>query len=683
MDRLFLGVAEIKNSTCIQNVLSCGFDTVVLTGTESTFSEELKSEIKTLIDGGIVHMYIEINDIFDVVGYLLDVKYDGISFSSSPSILSPGWRDQATCTLRDDAGFGVSVIDSWFTYRRVDIERITFKGDTWQSMGRIDNGVSNTMSNHIVEQNIMIKKYGRKQWCPLDISTRGSLDRLRSYRGTLRGRKFHEHTHFLYDLRSTFGHKPVKYLEIGSYVGESACLMMLHDLPTHVTCVDPLNLPHSHYGVEESQYNVLIDNLKRDRALSCGDFKIIKEYSQNVEFGENELFDIIFIDGDHSYSAVKKDYDHFVKHLAPGGYIVFDDYHDHVHSPEVKSAVDDIAKITDLTICGPVKNKFHAKPLMPNHEMNNFVLHKQKELAVGNITTAPKSITFGINVATYYRKNGSTPSKLSNIWNMLLKQSHTDWKLYITGDFYEGSEEDILFLKDDRVSWVNMERPGERGMNTREDQWAYLGMCAVNKSVDRCEEDWTVHLDDDDEWTFDHLEHIYECIQSNPNATIISTQSQYLDSIPFPQTSTNLKAMSSTHSALAFNKSKISTRYEYDNRTYTHNGADSHFLRRVVFDINYNYVFVPFVTVYHISENRDCSHVKYERVCKVGKPKMGWVSSSQHAYAIVCEENYDTNGALFMMVVGGDGRAYEKYDSMESVPLIFKPYGDHPCYKLK
>ena len=44
------------------------------------------------------------------------------------------------------------------------------------------------------------------------------------------------------------------------------------------------------------------------------------------ELSEEEKFDLIFIDGDHRYDAVKKDFENAIKHI-DRGYILMDDYH--------------------------------------------------------------------------------------------------------------------------------------------------------------------------------------------------------------------------------------------------------------------------------------------------------------------------------------------------------------------
>ena len=59
---------------------------------------------------------------------------------------------------------------------------------------------------------------------------------------------------------------------------------------------------------------------------------------------EKLKIDLLFIDGDHSYDMVISYFESFAPFVNPGGWIVFDDYMDHKHSPEVQPAVNDLRK---------------------------------------------------------------------------------------------------------------------------------------------------------------------------------------------------------------------------------------------------------------------------------------------------------------------------------------------------
>jgi hypothetical protein len=51
---------------------------------------------------------------------------------------------------------------------------------------------------------------------------------------------------------------------------------------------------------------------------------------------------LLFVDGLHTYEAVKADIDDWVPRVIPGGVIVFDDYFPLGDHPGVKQAVDEL-----------------------------------------------------------------------------------------------------------------------------------------------------------------------------------------------------------------------------------------------------------------------------------------------------------------------------------------------------
>lgn len=54
-------------------------------------------------------------------------------------------------------------------------------------------------------------------------------------------------------------------------------------------------------------------------------FEFFKDFSYNLAGTWQKPFDFIFIDGDHEYEAVKKDFEDWFKLIGPGGFIAFHD----------------------------------------------------------------------------------------------------------------------------------------------------------------------------------------------------------------------------------------------------------------------------------------------------------------------------------------------------------------------
>ena len=89
----------------------------------------------------------------------------------------------------------------------------------------------------------------------------------------------------------------------------------------------------------EAQFNLLLekyDNIQK--------FKMKSEHA--VQLFENNSFDVIYIDGLHTYEGVKKDIEMWLPKIKTGGYICGHDY-ESKHFSGVKKAVDEFFKIDE------------------------------------------------------------------------------------------------------------------------------------------------------------------------------------------------------------------------------------------------------------------------------------------------------------------------------------------------
>jgi len=200
-------------------------------------------------------------------------------------------------------------------------------------------------------------------------ATSTSLELTRKISTNINNKTFHHHYHILYDIAMSYPIKySVNYLEIGCYAGGSACLM-LQRKNTIVYSID-LGHPISPDVVLKNVSNLNIHNNKYEYIK--GDSKKSETYSKITD----KIFDIIFIDGDHSYNGVISDFEIYSLLLKKGGYLVFDDYNDSQYSPQVKLAVDNIVKnIKGYNIIGCIKNTLGARP-SDMIEGNTFILNK-------------------------------------------------------------------------------------------------------------------------------------------------------------------------------------------------------------------------------------------------------------------------------------------------------------------
>jgi predicted O-methyltransferase YrrM len=189
--------------------------------------------------------------------------------------------------------------------------------------------------------------------------TKKSLDIVEHISSEINNKTFHHHYHILYDIAQTYDPSiSLNYVEIGCYAGGSACLMLQRP-NTNVISID-LGHPIS----QEIVYsNVTKLNKHNNRYLYLQGNSQLQETVDKLR-DEIDAIDILFIDGDHSYNGVTNDFNLYEPLVAPGGFIIFDDYNDHIHSPQVKSAVDTI--VTNLNssyvIIGTLDNLYSARP---------------------------------------------------------------------------------------------------------------------------------------------------------------------------------------------------------------------------------------------------------------------------------------------------------------------------------
>jgi len=141
------------------------------------------------------------------------------------------------------------------------------------------------------------------------------------------------------------------HAEIGVLFGGSLILMLfaLHNSGSDhaVIAIDPLK---GYYGENlDPVTNLPINRATLDANLSKFNFlsskvTIISAMSESAEAiatTRNLRFGSLWIDGDHSYEGVKRDWENYSSLVVPGGYIHIDNYHDQMyHYPGIDRFVD-------------------------------------------------------------------------------------------------------------------------------------------------------------------------------------------------------------------------------------------------------------------------------------------------------------------------------------------------------
>ena len=220
--------------------------------------------------------------------------------------------------------------------------------------------------------------------------TSNSLEILKKINKSIPERNFHEFTYILHDLRALLGNEEKTYLEIGSYVGSSASLMLKNEFKTNILCIDTCCLNPTHYNGTLPQYKTLQKNLTQNNIYNYN-IEIYTNFSNDPNLlkklrDDNTKIDILFIDGDHTTQGVINDWNNFKDFVNPGGFICFDDYYDDTYSPGVRIAVDNIIKNLDTNVyevIGSLENIHKLSCDDPTYKhpnfINEFIIYKTKK----------------------------------------------------------------------------------------------------------------------------------------------------------------------------------------------------------------------------------------------------------------------------------------------------------------
>lgn len=126
-------------------------------------------------------------------------------------------------------------------------------------------------------------------------------------------------------------------VEIGVWRGRFSDVLLSTMNPKKLYLVDPWiatsedeaedALTTAKNGAQMEQiYNAVKNRFSNE--IEAGQVEIIRDYSANaLTTFDDDSIDLIYIDGDHTYEAVKTDLDLAWKKIKPSGYIMLDDYH--------------------------------------------------------------------------------------------------------------------------------------------------------------------------------------------------------------------------------------------------------------------------------------------------------------------------------------------------------------------
>jgi predicted O-methyltransferase YrrM len=126
----------------------------------------------------------------------------------------------------------------------------------------------------------------------------------------------------LYALTQEFG-ESVKVLEIGSYLGASSCYIAAALAPQggHLFCVDTWENQTMPEGKRDT-FSEFQENL----GGLVNYITPIRKNSKDLTISDvDQPFNLVFLDGDHSYLGVKNDYEKTAPWIVGGGILAFHD----------------------------------------------------------------------------------------------------------------------------------------------------------------------------------------------------------------------------------------------------------------------------------------------------------------------------------------------------------------------
>jgi predicted O-methyltransferase YrrM len=132
---------------------------------------------------------------------------------------------------------------------------------------------------------------------------------------------FSPHAFYFYNLLSKL-EKKFKYLEIGSYEGNSALYVAINFPKSNITCVDLWQDVNEYKGKD---FNIIEKNFDLN-TKGFGNINKVKSTSDDFFIKNKIMYDFIYIDGNHKFDYVLRDCENAWKFLSDGGFLVCDDY---------------------------------------------------------------------------------------------------------------------------------------------------------------------------------------------------------------------------------------------------------------------------------------------------------------------------------------------------------------------
>jgi len=149
-----------------------------------------------------------------------------------------------------------------------------------------------------------------------------------------------------------------------------------------------------------------------------------------------------------------------------------------------------------------------AKRIRYNYYAKHWIERRRSKKLLNQATNTSKDDSsnknplISVQIPTYNRGRILAERTIPSV----LRQTYQDFEIVIVGDYCTDNTGELLKnLNDERIKFYNLPKRGEYPTNP-DDRWMVAGVEPANKGLELCSGDWIAPLDDDDEFSDDHLE---------------------------------------------------------------------------------------------------------------------------------------------------------------------------------
>lgn len=149
-----------------------------------------------------------------------------------------------------------------------------------------------------------------------------------------------------------------------------------------------------------------------------------------------------------------------------------------------------------------------GKRIWHSYYLKNWIEYKKNRKLLENVRKNSKDDTksntplISVQISTYNRSKILTERAIASV----LRQTYQNFEIVVVGDHCtDNTEELIKNINDNRIKFYNLAKRGNYPIDPMA-RWMVAGVVPANKGIELCTGNWIAPLDDDDEFSEDHLE---------------------------------------------------------------------------------------------------------------------------------------------------------------------------------